>query len=237
MKKGILAAIISTLSIVPLSSCDGEFLVAPSYHLEVKGSRNLSPNLPRSGNYRAGHVFKFKVEMVTDVSFNPWLNNDRLLSTDQRDMYEYYTFRMPNFDSTLTLTSEHFFVDREYSFSEVCWGIEYLNKETVTGIEMKNTRYISYDEREVTTVYSDDIRDIEYNIDILNQPLVKADPDLVPNSGLWHEIRYLRGEEDRAYWFEMFEGFVFWKDWGSSQLFKIAGDNPRLPKLEYAVEK
>ena len=149
------------------------------YYLHVEGpGKEICPNLPKEGWYRKNKKITFKTTIVTDVSFYVFLNNeilDYVHSGDHIGDYYYYEFKMPAKETFLAISSNRFYVSREYSFSEVNFWADAIvsNKSNITEIVIEEEDIDEESNNNVTR--SNDSRDIEYNIDILeNEKLTRV---------------------------------------------------------------
>ena len=178
MKTNKLFLILSSLfiSVSTLVACNTTNN-AKQYYLHVDGSvdPSICPDLPKSGLYSEKERISFKVKTVTDVTFYAFLNEERLFGWGEEVVggYIHYEFEMPSMESYLTINSNLFYQDREYTFNEVISGVGPIlaQKEFIVSVQIVTEDITSEDVLEE----SYDKRDIDYNLNILqNEKLVKA---------------------------------------------------------------
>ena len=186
LNKIILTAATLFIGIAGLSACNmSNDKDGVHYYLHVNGvSKDICPNLPKEGWYKKGKKISFKTQIVTDVSFYAFLNNeilDYVRCDDYLGGYYYYEFKMPAQETFLAISSNRFYVDREYSFSE---ALPYsVNSILYYKNEISEIVIETEDIEEPSTICqrSNDPRDIEYNIGIIeNEKLrrVSNEPSL-----------------------------------------------------------
>ena len=154
------------------------------YQLTVdSGSKDICPDAPKTGMYAEGTKFSFKILTVTDVTFYPYLDDLRIKPTKENfelGQYSFYEFEMPNRDVTLTITSDKFFYDKEYSIYQIS-GTS-ISPENVIKVSLEQG-YIGVDPATAnpTVTYSEDREDIEYNASIVMLPyMIKTDRRMPP---------------------------------------------------------
>ena len=189
------------------------------YHLAVAGIKDASLDLPKRGHYQSGEMLSFSIEIVTDVTFKPFLNGSMLESVRDDAVvggYAYYEFEMPCKDSILEIKADKFSEDRFYSFGELFEWAGLLNEGNVKGIRIESES-IGVDPQyvHVETQYSEDARDISYNLDLLNEPLAKTD---VSSEGGWLK-RVFFVTENGEYRLTVESGILIWDDCYSFQRF------------------
>ena len=195
------------------------------YHLAVAGIKDASLDLPKRGHYQSGEMLSFSIEIVTDVTFKPYLNGSLLESVRDDAVvggFAYYEFEMTFKDSILEIKADKFFEDRSYSFGEVFEWAGLLNEGNVKGIRIES-KSIGVDPQEahVDTQYSEDARDISYNLGLLNEPLTKTD---VSSDGGWLK-RVFFVTENMEYGLTIVNGILIWNDCYSYQRFCLANDS------------
>lgn len=211
------------------------------YYLDAKplGDKNLSPNFPASGYYGVGQKISFKVEIVTDVSFYVYLNNEKLdyVRTDGViGGYEYYEFNMPNKDISLGISSSKFYPDREYSLVEVFPSLRALNTSNVISVSIKDDNDSVVPGSYPTTITtSTDKRDITYNVDLLSKPiLIKTDEPITPGASFLETTFFLDSGDSIS--FTICDDKVTWRDFSSYQIFRLTGSPKPYPKITYPSE-
>ena len=201
-----------------------------------KGSNlDISSDFPTTGWYKKGTKFSFKVEIVTDVTFYCYLN-DELLNYYKDDGilggYQYYEFIMPEKGSTLVLTSEKFYANREYHFNEVFSYINLLTKENIKGIKVEDGyNGINPETANPEIRYSEDIRDIEYNLNYLkNETITKASIYDEPPGGWYRLVTYILNS-GKEYQLRISNNLVYYYDSSTYQYFKLT----KLPNIFYPI--
>ena len=179
MKTNKLFLVLSSLfiSVSTLVACNTTNNNAKQYYLHVDDSvdPSICPDLPKSGLYNEKERISFKVKTVTDVTFYAFLNEERLLGWGEEVVggYIHYEFEMPSMESYLTINSNLFYQDREYTFNEVISDVGPIlaQKEFIVSVQIVTEDITSEDVLEE----SYDQRDIDYNLNILqNEKLVKT---------------------------------------------------------------
>jgi hypothetical protein len=192
---------------------------------------NISPDFPSSGWYKKGTKISYKVEIVTDVTFYSYLNDERLYCYKDDGFlggYQYYEFIMPEEESILTLTSDEFYINREYHFNELFSWINSINEENVKSIRIEDG-YIGVNPETAnpTITYSEDKRDITYNLSVLSEPLKKTYYDI--DGGSYREIYFIL--EETEYCIRIDNGQIFWNDFSSYQYFRF----DRTPSVTFGI--
>ena len=179
MKTNKLFLILSSLfiSVSTLVACNTTNNNAKQYYLHVDDSvdPSICPDLPKSGLYSEKEKISFKVKTVTDVTFYAFLNEERLNGWGEEVVggYIHYEFEMPSMESYLTINSNLFYQDREYTFNEVISDVGPIlaQKEFIVSVQIVTEDITSEDVLDE----SYDQRDIDYNLNILqNEKLVKT---------------------------------------------------------------
>lgn len=194
------------------------------YYLDAGGSFHLSPDFPKSGYYKVNQKISFKVMIVTDVTFYPFLNDEMLKSykSDERlGGYEYYTFNMPGRDSVLAVSSNRFYANREYSFSEIFYTSYILdNRDKVKTVIINEIN----DENDGATkeiARSEKQSDIDYNIDIIaNAKLVKTG-----NGEIQKKNIDFRDKDGNRLFSMNYDPVFIYREWAYSQCFAFASDD------------
>lgn len=178
MQTNKLFLIVSSLfiSVPTLVACNTTNNNVKQYYLHVDSvDSSICPDLPKSGLYNEKDKISFKVKTVTDVTFYAFLNEERLIGWGEEVVggYMHYEFEMPSMESYLTINSNLFYQDREYTFVEVISdvGVILAQKESIVSVQIVTEDITSED----VLVESYDKRDIDYNLNILqNEKLVKT---------------------------------------------------------------
>ena len=201
------------------------------YNLKIKGASHIIGDI-KSGQYRSGHKFEFKVGNVTDCSFYPFLNNEMLTSNSHDEDYNaIYEFKMPAKDSELVITSDSFYVDKDYFLPDISHcdlpevgKIDLVEIETGTIGTAEDNKYV---------VQSTHRQDIEYNYNLYNnEPFLKADDREATGGG---EYMYLKFYVDgRLFHFVRFDNdFAVEESFQGFRYFKYANENPNKPKIDF----
>ncbi len=177
MKTNKLFLILSSLfiSVSTLVACNTTNN-AKQYYLHVDSvDSSICPDLPKSGLYNEKDKISFKVKTVADEIYYAFLNGERLYGWQAEvvggDIH--YEFEMPSMESYLTINSNLFYQDREYTFNEVSSSVGPIlaQKEFIVSVQIVTEDITSEDVLEE----SYDKRDIDYNLNILqNEKLVKT---------------------------------------------------------------
>ncbi len=211
---------------------------AAQYTLTVQGGTNVSPDLPKSGTYDENQKISFKIEIVTDATFHAYLNNELLKPIRDDETlggYAYYEFNMPGQNSTLVITDDGFYLDKPYSFEEVFPWVSRLSKQTLKGITIEDG-YIGVNPATAnpTVRYSEDERDIDYNLSILqNDPLIKIE-DAGIAGGTYRIATYLL-HDGSQYSIQMSNGRVLYEAFGYCQYFRFDTTPTRVPDVNYPI--
>ena len=225
LNKLILIAVTLFIGISGLSACNmSNDKDGIHYYLHVEGADGICPNPPKSGWHKKGSKISFKTEIVTDLSFYVFLNSDLLdyiRSDDALGGYQYYEFSMPAQETFLTITSNRYFVDREYSFSEVLFEAREVlsckNDIIEIKIEVEDTLKSIL---EVQT--SNDQRDIEYNVAIIeNEKLVKLAGEPSRND-YTHTAKITFFVNENLEFKIEFKPYILYRDFSSAQFFAFA---------------
>lgn len=207
------------------------------YYLTVDNQcdSNIAEWVPETGYYAENHKFVFKIEVVTDVSFIVYLNGETVQPFETGELvgdYDYYRVLMPEKDSTLAITSDHFYGKSEYKFNEIFSWVDNLNEGNVTRVKIE-TGPIGVDPETATSEekFSEDERDISYNLNILkNATLEKATYD--SEGGTYLKITFtLIGRE---YIIDTYNRYVLWNDFSSSAYFKFKDTFTDFFDIQYA---
>ena len=208
------------------------------YRLTVNGA-DVSPDAPESGQYKVGHLFSFKVEIVTDVTFHVFLDQEEVIKWKTDGIlggYDYFEFMMPSRDCTLTITGDKYFADRDYDFSELFFWAKWIDETNLKGIQTEDG-YIGVDPETAETVvrYSEDERDLSYNLDIIKNGKLRKAIDYQEAEGGWYrKVTFFRDDET-GFSFEILNGnyINLLLDWSSSpQAFEFV-DGEKIPKISY----
>ncbi len=207
------------------------------YRLKVSGDVTISPDLPKTAHYPENHPFSFKVGHVLDATLYVYLNNELLKPFKEDptlDGYSYYEFKMPALDSTLVITSNRFYLDKAYSFVEVFPYLSNITKESLKGVRIETGYFgVNSEDTKPTIKYSEDKRDIEYNLDILNnQFLLKYDENQPVEGGDYRKVTYVLFSEGE-YEIEIENGHVVYRDFSSYQMFRFASASAIMPDVFY----
>lgn len=201
-------------------------------YLTVNGSTDLIIGDIQSGKYDYGHEFTFKIESVTDVTFYAYLNNERLEPATYDEFYRgIYEFKLQG-NSTLTISSNKFYVDRTYTLKEIFPSVINKPGHTVSKVIIQSGTY-GTEVDNVSTIESTDVEDINYNVDVyLNEPFVKNDSFVEPNGGGYTILKFVI-DDNNAFDVNLSYDIPCYRDFSSYQYFKYANKSPRKPKILY----
>ncbi len=152
----VIILIFICFTVLPLVSC-----VSSRYNLEVLGNDDYVINLPKNGKYKVGEIFKFKIERITDTDLCVFFNNEYIEAINGEDSnFNYYEIKMPNVDSKLVVTSDRFYVNRGYAFSEIFYFLKDINEDDIISISILEGDNIVLNNREEmvgSIVYTDSL--------------------------------------------------------------------------------
>ena len=207
-----------------------------AYLLRVSGNSNASPDSPKTGHYAPGHKFSFKVEHVTDLTFYAYLNKELLTPVKDDGTlggYSFYEFEMPSQDSALVITSDEFYVYRPYSFAEVFSWVNAITKDTLKGVRIEDGYIgINPETSNPTIKYSEDERDIDYNLMVLEtEPLIKTENQYI-DGGTYRLVTYILNN-GAEYKITINNGHVIYRDFNSYQEFRFDSTPTNMPDVFY----
>ena len=212
---------------------------AQKHHLNVIQDSSLSLDTPESGDYQENYRFSFKTEIVTDLTTYVFLNDELLPSIRSDDTlggYTYYEFMMPKQDSTLVITNNKFYVNKYYSFAEVFPWVNELNKYNLKGVRIEDGTLGTDPSKVKSNIrYSEDERDIAYNLSVLkNEPLVKVVASQDVEGGSYRIVTYVVSETQ---WHQIIieNGLVIYQDFSSSQRFRFDSTPTNMPDVFYPI--
>ena len=209
----------------------GVLVSSPKYQLDITGSKDMIMGGLKSGKFVAGETITFKVESVTDVTFYPYLNNERLTTDKYDDNYNaIYEFVMPDKDSELAI-GDWFYVDRVYTLKEIFPDRNIINGATVTKVIIESGTYGTVVDFKTVTE-STNVEDINYNVDIyLNEPFHKKDDFVLVDGGGYSTLKLVT--ENSVLTINFPYGMPTWNDFSGYQRFDYANKTPRKPKIEH----
>ena len=225
--------LISILSVgLILTSCVNS--QKDKYFLSVLGD-DATHVLPKESYYEIDSKIEFKVANTYDVTFYAYLNDTKLSSVSQDKSYTYYEFLMPNKDSKLVITGNKYYLDKPYSFSEIFYWVSNINVNNIKEIQIEQgISGVNPDSEEIVTTSSIDIRDIEYNINILNtEKLYKTDNRIRPGSA-YQKVSFIL--DNLTYTLEIYDGCVLWRDFANYQYFRFENETSNRPTIKYPKE-
>lgn len=205
------------------------------YRLTVNASSDISPNAPTSGYYPKDYKFSFKVAIVTDVTFYVYLNDEKLISVKSDDSlggYTYYEFLMPAENSVLSITGDRFAVDRDYTFAEVFYWANEITEENVVGIKIEDG-YIGVNPAEAVAQvrYSEDKRDIEYNVNIIKNRILRPGSYNI-DGGSYRKITFVMNNTEIE--LETYNKYISWHDFSNSKMFVLKDSSEEFFDVRYA---
>ena len=141
---------------------------------------------------------------------------------------------MPALDSTLVITTNRFYLNKTYSFVEVFPYLRSVTKESLKGMRIETGYFgVNPEGRKPTIKYSEDKRDIEYNLDILNnQSLLKYDENQPVDGGNYRKVTYILFSEGE-YEIEIENSHVVYRDFSSYQMFRFDSTPTKMPDVFY----
>ena len=191
------------------------------YRLTVNGvSEDICPDAPKSGAYVEGTKFSFKILCVTDMAFYPYLDDLRIKPTKdsyELGQYSYYSFEMPNYDATLTITGSQFFYDKEYSISQIS-GFS-INADAVNKVSLEKG-YLGVDPATAnpTITYSEDREDIAHNVAVIMNPYMVKTDEQMPEGGRYVKVTfYCNNGLEKSITIE--NGLYVFRDFANYQIF------------------
>ena len=196
------------------------------YYLHVEGpGKEICPNLPKEGWYRKNKKITFKTTIVTDVSFYVFLNNevlDCVRSGDHIGDYCYYEFKMPAQETFLAISSNRYYVSRDYSFSEVnFWADNIINsKSSIDEITIEEEDV--FNESNNNVVHSKDPRDIEYNVAILENEKLTRVLDEPSKHDFAHTKKIVFIFDDGTEYTIDFFPYIIYQEWAYNEYFTFA---------------
>ena len=177
-----------------------------SYQLEVdyQGHESLCKNGPSSNKYLEGTKFSFRIAIVTDSEFHPYLNGERLSPVNGKDDYKHYEFRMPSKDSTLVI-DDNYLTGKDYSLIEILPELNRIKQEDIQGVEVKvgPLRLLEETSSRYQTKYSENPIDIKNNYDLLFFKQLRKTNELSLDSAPQYKVTFkISKTESIEYWFE-----------------------------------
>ena len=203
-------------------------------HLDVKGTTDLIIGDLKTGDYAPGTKFTFKIQSVTDVTFYPYLNNQRLrhISVDENDNAQ-YEFEMPGNGSELAISGDPFYLDKNYTISEI-FAYYNLTAENVTKVILKSGAIGTYNNTP-TILESTDPSDISYNLNVFNnEPFRKLEQTVERNGGSYVSLSFVTNEYTTDS-ITISNGEVCYQDFSTSQYFTYANESPNRPKIDHPL--
>lgn len=168
-----------------LSGCGEKYYL--SVECQSDFVKSLTKDVPKSGYYRSGKKFTFKVEMLCDADVYVYQNNKSFSDVQYEGNYAIYSFTMPKENTTLAITMDDFYLDKEYRITQL-YFVPWHNPPIFTVDELSRielTTYIDGISPEIKNpvkYVSEDIRDFEYNLNVIkNKTVTKA--KTMENSG------------------------------------------------------
>ena len=219
------------------------------YNLVVNDKDNLlleAPHLLNSEpqeNFKAGDIIFFKTKILNDNTDYTVLLNGTLLrgNTSSREYVE-YSFAMPSIDSVLDIEKvplesppDHTF--SYYSFNDIFPWVDLITKDTLKQIIIVYG-YIGVDPETANPEikYSDDQRDIDYNVAILKRESILvevANPEI--DGGSYRLVTYVLKSGDE-YSLLIENGRVVKQTDKSKQYFRFDETPTSLPDINYPSE-
>lgn len=251
MKK-LSTLIASTLCLVAVAACakpeassssvgeveSSSLQEAKKYKLNVTGigvTLKVSPDLPKEGEYEEGNKFSFKVKIIQDHQYVPYLNDVALepfKSDSIVDGFNYYSFDMPAYDCTLNITDDPFFLDKSYSFSDIFTWVLEITEDSLKGVEIE-TGYVGVDKETnpPTIRYSEEQEDLAYNLDVLKtEKVVRLAGAELPEGGSYRTVTY-KVKSGSSYSFTIQNGYILNSKDSVVSMFKFESNSPKYPDI------
>lgn len=231
------------LSTCLLASCDMGLITTPYgdpvYALTVQGDTNLCYDLPKSGYYTFGTEFKFRVAEVTDISFHAFINNIEILPSREQQYkgFQQFDFAMPDRDSTLTVTSDPFYADREYQLKELVPWVSSLLKSQLEEVVLESgSQGVDPSKYSPKIQKSKDARDLDFNYLFLQKALFRKATRLEEeiDGGTYFRLTYIKkdGSESSLHLSNL---FLHWQDFSREQYFRLTNHSSVYPHIEYPM--
>lgn len=237
------AAKVICLSACLLTSCDMGPITTPYgdpvYALTVQGDTDLCYDLPKSGYYTFGTEFKFQVAEVTDISFHAFINNIEILPSREQQYkgFQQFVFAMPDGDSTLTVTSDPFYVDREYPLKELVPWVSSLSRNQLEEVVLESG-YGGMDPSKYQPEIqkSKDARDLDFNYLFLQKALFRKATRLEAeiDGGIYFRVTYIK-KDGGKYSLRLSNLYLYWKDFSREQYFHLTNHSSVYPHIEYPM--
>lgn len=242
MKRSRVATVIC-LGACLLASCDMGPITTPYcdpvYALTVQGDTDLCYDLPKSGYYTFGTEFKFRVAEVTDISFHAFINNIEILPSHEQQYkgFQQFVFVMPDGNSTLTVTSDPFYVDREYPLKELVPWVSSLSRNQLEEVVLESG-YGGMDPSKYQPEIqkSKDARDLDFNYLFLQKALFRKATRLEVeiDGGIYFRVAYIK-KDGNEYSLRLSNLFFLWQDFGNYQYFRLTNHSSVYPHIEYPM--
>ena len=201
-----------------------------SYQLTVDTFCNAGhcKGLPTSKSYLEGTKFSFKIEIVLDAEFHPYLDGEQLSPVKEKDYYKFYEFRMPSKDSILQI-DDNFLTGKDYSLLDLHLLNNDFTQEEIKCVEVSTAGHVqSWNE----TRYSEDPRDIEYNYSILSLKQLRKTDVISLDSAPIYTVKFKLTKDPDSYRRYRFENNVVRTKEFNSHYFAFNKD-AKLPKIQY----
>ena len=178
------------------------------YKVEVTGSIYFlfTPILPV---YKAGTVVKIKTHVIMDAGIYIFVNGEEIPMTHYDSDYWGYEFVMPAEDITIHITTDQFYGRDEYSFNELCYWTNLLQRD-VLKVSIKTTDY-NNEHSFIETRYSTKQEDIDSFKAIFDQTLVKVSNSEATDSNFGYEYLFYFDDEHGDF-LRFGDKFYHWND-------------------------
>ena len=198
------------------------------YKVSVTGSKDSLMESLRP-TYEAGTLVEIKAYPVTDVSLHVFVNGEEIPMSHWDSDYWGFEFIMPAEDITVHLTYDQFYGRTEYSFDELCWWLNRLDR----GVFKVCTKTTDYSKKYslIENRYSFKEEDIENFKAIFEQELIKVDDSEASNSNFGYEYVFYYDEEQYSS-INFGDEYYHWNDFSSWQAFKFKDESYVLPTIE-----
>ena len=231
------------LSTCLLASCDMGLITTPYgdpvYALTVQGGTHLCYDLPKSGYYTFGTDFEFRIAEVTDISFRAFINNIEILPSPEQKYKGFlqFDFVMPERDSTLTVTADPFYSDREYQLKELVPWVSSLSRSQLEEVVLESGyQGVDPSEYHPEIQKSKDARDLDFNYIFLQKALfrkaTRLEADL--DGGTYFQVTYIQ-KDGSEYPLRLSNLFFHWQDFSREQYFRLTNHSSVYPHIEYPM--
>lgn len=222
----IIAMLLFTLGIVGCEPIE-------KYTLTVINNTDFVTSCPDSGKYKPGQKWEIKTDVITDVGIYIYANNKPVPKSHYDSDYWGFEFTMPEEDVELVITMDQFYGKTNYTFDSLFYQTRNLKIENVDAIW--ESSYNSNSKMK-TILKSTDKEDIKNILSILNESLIIVRDETIDlNSSEFIEYSFIQ-EDNNSFELIIINGYVFWNDFSSSEIFRFERNDWTLPRVENESE-